>query len=168
MDWLKLNSNGILRGSLANSTETIQLTWIKLLALMSETHLRNGRFEYARNKPYSLKFIASSCGVSKKTLENCLIEYEADVNPETNLPRIQWDNGTLILTNWLNYQAKPLRKKNDPLPLSNSAERAITMKMAEKHPGSAVDGIINASNDGDIKARGLLYRLKQEALKSTD
>jgi hypothetical protein len=138
LDWLKLSSNGILRGSLANSPDCIQLTWIKMLALMSETHFRNGRFEYAQGKPYSLEFIAMNCGISIRQLKECLKEYENDINPNTNIPRIQWDKETLIITNWMSYQSKPEPKH---IPLSVESKKAITRKLASSYPESAEYGI---------------------------
>lgn len=108
MEYIKLNTRGILRGSLCQSDDVVQLVWIKLLCFMSETKQRNGRFEYAPGKPYDLDFIALNIGTSRVVLEACLREFEADVNPEDEQPRIKFDNdGTLILVNWERYQRKP-------------------------------------------------------------
>ena len=109
MEWLKLTSRGILRGSLSHSTDVIQLVWIKLICLMNETKFRNGRFEYAPGKPMGLDFIASNCGVTQTILEGCLAEYEEDINPETKEPRIKYDGeSTLVLTNWELYQGQKI------------------------------------------------------------
>ena len=103
--YLKLTSMGILRGTLSQSTDVVQLVWIKLLCLMSESKFRNGRFEYAAGKPYPLDFIATSCGVHQEILEGCLEEYKEDINPDTNEPRVKEEaDGTIVLVNWLEYQ----------------------------------------------------------------
>ncbi len=103
--WLKLTSMGILRGTLSQSKDITQLVWIKLLCLMSETKFRNGRFEYAPGKPYSLEFIAVSCGVHQEILEGCLCEYEEDINPDTGDSRVRTEkDGTIVIVNWEIYQ----------------------------------------------------------------
>ena len=58
MEWVKIWTNGILRGSLSQSKDVVQLVWIKLLCLMQESKFRNGRFEFAPGKPYPINFIA--------------------------------------------------------------------------------------------------------------
>lgn len=140
MDWLKLTSNGILRGSLAQSRDVVQLTWIKLLALMNETHFRNGRFEYAMGKPYSLDFIAMSCGITRPILEGCIAEYQEDINPNDGLPRVYFDSETLVLTNWAKYQDKKQEDEKKKLPLSDEALDKMNVRRQVKNPELTIKG----------------------------
>jgi len=128
--WFKLTTMGILRGSLSQSKDVVQLVWIKLLCLMSESKFRNGRFEYAPGKPYSLEFIAISCGVTKEILEGCLCEYEEDINPDTGEPRISIDaDGTVILNNWVAYQ-----KRKEEEKASQSVEVVVSPPSRPRQP----------------------------------
>jgi len=128
--WFKLTTMGILRGSLSQSKDVIQLVWIKLLCLMSESKLRNGRFEFAAGKPYSLDFLAISCGVSREILEGCLCEYEEDINPDTNEPRISREpDGTVVLNNWVAYQ-----KRKDEEQSTQSVDVLVTPPSRPRQP----------------------------------
>lgn len=140
MDWFKVYSRGILRGSLSQSSDIIQLTWIKLLALENETKFRNGRLEYATNKPYSLEYIAMNCGIDKGLLEGILEEYKEDVNPENGTARIKIDDdGTITLNNWERYQVSRERNGEQQQFAIRMSEEKRARYLANKYPGIIID-----------------------------
>lgn len=142
MDWFKVYSKGILRGSLSQSKDIVQLTWIKLLALENETKFRNGRLEYGPGKPYSLDYIAMNCGIEKELLEGILEEYKEDVNPEDGSPRITVDmDGTIILNNWEKYQVSRERKEDQKQFSIKKSEQQRLRYLANKYPGITVEVI---------------------------
>ena len=103
MDWLKLDSKGILRGSLAQSDYTTQLIWIKMLAMANETRDRDGYLRYAEGKPYSLEYVAQICNVTMDELKNAIDLFEDDIRGGKS--RVSFaDDGSLFLTNWNHYQ----------------------------------------------------------------
>lgn len=143
MDWFKVYSRGILRGSLSQSSDIIQLIWIKLLALENETKFRNGRLEYIAGKPYSLDYIAMNCGIDKGLLEGILEEYKEDINPENGTSRITIDDdGTIILNNWEKYQVSKERKEEKQQYAIRMTEEKRARYLANKYPGIVCDVIL--------------------------
>lgn len=156
MEWLKLTSKGILRGSLAQSTDVVQLVWIKLLCLMNETKFRNGRFEYVTGKPYTLDYLAMNCGVTLPILEGCLCEFEEDINPDTNEPRIKYDDdGTLILVNWWQYQSKPEKIVAQEIAKAKAKE-------TKRRQGLVADALLQAMNTMNARLKASRYQINEK------
>lgn len=110
MPYFKAFSEGILRGSLANADDIVQLIWLKLLAMANETRNRDGYLHYAPGRPFTLSFIAMTCNVGMEELLVSLGEFENDIRDGE--PRIKTaEDGTIYLTNFWKYQSKPERLK---------------------------------------------------------
>ena len=106
MDWLKLNSRGILRGTLAAAPHSVQVIWIKLLAMANETRDRDGYLHFKPGQPYSKEYIAQTCGVTIGELLDALDEFKGDIR--NNQGRIkELPDGTIYLSNWMLYQESP-------------------------------------------------------------
>jgi len=141
MEWFKVYSRGILRGSLSQTTDITQLTWLKMLALENETKFRNGRLEFAPGKPYSLEYIAVNCGITEGILEGVLEEFKEDVNPEDGTPRITIEfDGTIVLNNWEKYQVKRVVEQEGKPPLSEEAKDKMNVQRQVKNPNLTING----------------------------
>jgi len=140
VDWLKLNSKGILRGSLAISPNTTQLVWIKFLAMANETRNRDGFLHYAEGRPYSRSYIAETCNVSMEALDEAINEFLIDIRD--GISRIQIaEDGTIFLTNFNSYQEPPEGKGKEKLTGRELElyQRAQLNKLAEKFPIEALN-----------------------------
>lgn len=143
MDWLKLNSKGILRGSLARSNNVTQLIWIKLLAMASETRDRDGYLRYKKGEPYSLDFIAQICNVSRNDLDIALDDFMDDIRD--GIPRVEFaEDGSLRLNNWTYYQTRPVEEEASPRlrkAISDEVKDNLTIERVNKKPELGVVGL---------------------------
>jgi hypothetical protein len=163
MDWLKLNSKGILRGSLSQTNNVTQLVWIKLLAMASETRDRDGYLRYAKGRPYSMDYIAMICNVSRNELDIAIDDFIDDVRD--GHARVEFDDdGSLYLTNFLAYQKQPEKAEAELSPrLRSAAEKeALTRKMVNLHPEAARDGLSYGFKDNIISKQGEILRQNGE------
>lgn len=116
MEWFATYSAGILRGSLSDADDTIQLIWIKLMAMANEAkNPDSGRLEFAPGKPYPLSYIATICMKTEGELRSAIDEFKADISLD-GTPRVAIDtDGTLVLNNWGRHQCRAGRvvKKKD-------------------------------------------------------
>jgi len=136
MDWLKLDSKGILRGSLSAAPDTTQLIWVKLLALANETRDRDGYLRRKEGEPFTLLFIAEVCNVSISDLQAALCDFRDDVRD--GHPRMEFaDDGSIHLLNWEQYQHLPEDKKRLSARELELVERKKIHQLAEKYPNEA-------------------------------
>lgn len=160
MDWLKLNSKGILRGSLATADNDSQLIWIKLLAMANETRDRDGYLRFAEGKPYTHEFIAQVCHVTLDELEYALGLYELDVR--NGVSRIQYANdGSIFLTNWKKYQSNrkgEVDENADRVPLAAAdrlaGQQAAAARLGYLQPEAAQRGLEARQAEERRKALG--------------
>lgn len=152
--WWKAYSDGILRGTLANAEAIVQLVWLKLLCLHSETHNRDGWLHHAPGNPYSHEYIAVNLFVTVPVLESCLEVYRQDGRI------IEAPDGDIFLVNWEMYQAVP-DGKGKPKQLvgrdKELADRKRVRKLVEQYPDEAANalGRREGSNlDKNITTRG--------------
>jgi hypothetical protein len=134
MDWLKLNSRGILRGSLAGSSYTTQLIWIKLLAMANETRDRDGYLRFKEGKPYELSYIATTCGVTMDELMEAIDLFEDDIRDGHSRVTFASD-GSLYLCNWSKYQEKP--KKEEKPKMSDEQKIGMQTSLNNQNPDNA-------------------------------
>lgn len=105
MDWFRAYSSGILRGSLSDASDEIQLIWIKLLAIESETKNRDGCLRFCEGKPYTDEYIATVCLKPVEAIKYAISAFEKDIDKQTKLPRVSRESdGSLRLNKWLIYQ----------------------------------------------------------------
>lgn len=147
MDWLKLNSKGILRGSLARADIATQLIWIKFLALANETRDRDGYLRYKEGQPYSLEYIAMVCNVTKEQLDIAIDDFIDDIRDGHQ--RIEFaPDGSIKLNNWLKYQNQPPEKEASPRIIKSASElEAITRKNVRRMPDVATDELIKVTEE---------------------
>ena len=138
MDWLKLNSKGILRGSMATSDYTVQLIWIKLLAMANETRDRDGYLRFAEGKPYSLTFIADVCNVKPEELNRAIAEFREDMR-DGSYRVIIADDGSVYLSNWARYQVVPEDKVKPTGRELELYKRQQLNKLAKQYPIEALN-----------------------------
>lgn len=157
MDWIKLHVDGILEGSLSTTSNTTQIIWVKLLAMVGRTRNRDGYLRYKEGLPYPKEMIAITCNVTLNELEEALSEFTLDIRD--GQPRVIYaDDGSLYLTNWKNYQANQVNHKDTKQPLTDNQEKAITRKLTNKHPESARDALSYGFNDTIIDKSGEILR----------
>jgi hypothetical protein len=170
MDWFATWSAGILRGSLSEAPDSIQLIWLKLMAMANEAKdPLSGRLEFAKGKPYSLDYIATICLKPIGELETALEEFQKDISKD-GTPRITIEpDGTVVLNNWARHQPKQRgqtkQSGNGEKPKSvveqsktiwdaehrENIEKAMVFKGAQKHPKSAKAGIEVAETEKRMK-----------------
>ena len=137
MDWLKLHTTGILRGSLSASPNTVQLIWVKMLAMAGETRNRDGYLRLKEGEPYSMDYIATVCKVSVADLMDALTEFLDDVRD--GHPRIEFaDDGSIQIMNWESYQAVPEAKKKLSARELELVERKKLHYLTERYPQEAM------------------------------
>ena len=172
MDWLKLNSKDILRGSLARSDNVTQLVWIKLLAMANETRDRDGYLRYKKGEPYSLDFISTICNVEKNQLEIAIDDFMDDIRD--GHPRVEYaEDGSLKLNNWSKYQNAPVLDEVSPrlraaIENQPSTKKTYTKEQREEmarigayhNPASAKKGIEKREFEDSIKESNKRLRNK--------
>jgi hypothetical protein len=105
MDWFRAYSLGILRGSLSDASDEIQIIWIKILAMESETKNRDGCLRFCEGKPYTDEYIATICLKPVEAIKYAIAAFEKDIDKQTKLPRVSREpDGSLRLNKWLIYQ----------------------------------------------------------------
>lgn len=157
MDWLKLNSKGILRGSMAASDNVTQLIWIKFLAMANETRDRDGYLRYAPGHPYSIEYIAEVCHVGVNEVQIAVDDFMDDVRD--GMPRVEYtDDGSLKLNNWHKYQDAPPDKEAPPRLKSVLEREAITRRMTNQYPDSAREALGYGFQDTIIKKTGEIIK----------
>jgi RNase P subunit RPR2 len=105
MDWFRAYSSGILRGSLSDASDEIQIIWIKFLAIESETKNRDSCLRFCEGKPYSDEYIATLCLKPVEAIHYAITVFEHDIDKKTGLPRVSRESdGSLKLNKWLIYQ----------------------------------------------------------------
>ena len=111
--WFKVETEGWLQGSIRMDLSPEQRgIWIDLLALASNTRLRDGTLRFAPGKPMPREWIASTLRVTVELLNSAIEACLADTNKHDNKHRIEiWKDGTIELTNFAMYQAIPEGKK---------------------------------------------------------
>lgn len=136
MPFYKVYSDGILRGSLADADNTVQLIWLKLLAIANETKNRDGYLRYSEGHPYSFNYIAETCHVSVDELQKALDLFNKDIRD--NIPRISIvADGSIKLNNFLKYQKKPEPKKRQPMP--DTQKEGMLRRLVNLKPNTAID-----------------------------
>ena len=151
MPFFKAYSEGILRGSLAYSDETTQLIWIKLLAIANETRDRDGYLRYSEGHPYTKEYIAEMCHVSVKVLTKSLDQFSKDIR--NNIPRIVTaSDGSIKLSNFIKYQAKPERKPKEPMP--KNQKEGMVRSLVNQMPEVAEDTLTRDFGRTIITNRG--------------
>jgi hypothetical protein len=107
MEWFKVYQDGILRGSLSMVDNTIQLIWLKFLAIENETHYRDGWLHFAEGKPMSREYLASVCQVTVLELNKAIECFIGDKD-RVGHSRIEIkEDGDIYIKNWDKYQSKP-------------------------------------------------------------
>jgi len=146
MDWFKVYSEGILRGSLADADDTTQLIWVKLLGMANETRSRDGHLWFAPGHPYELEFIAQSCHTTLDQLRQAIDVFVNEIYTDGNPRLIIEADGTLFLKNWAKYQGSPsVKAKTSQIPLSledaNASQQAAAARLAYLQPDAAQRGV---------------------------
>lgn len=142
-EWFKTHSNGILRGSLANTDWYVQLLWIKLLAIENETHLRDGCLHFKPGNPMSREYLASQCMLDMDRFNTAIDMFLKDIDPEGTARVTILDDGTIRLNKWSYYQADN-KKANDKTKgtLSVATQKKIARVYANKFPDTVIDVIM--------------------------
>jgi hypothetical protein len=162
VDWLKLNSKGILRGSLSTTDNTTQLIWIKLLAMANETRDRDGCLRYAIGKPYSHDYIAQVCNVTINELYIAIDDYMDDIRD--GKPRVEYaEDGSLKLNNWLKYQSEAENGEGLNPRLKKAIDKdKLTRFMVNSRPETARDTLNDGFGDTIIDKNGEILRGNKE------
>jgi len=129
VDWLKLHSKRWIFGTNRVLSSGHRGIWADLLALANMTKFRDGTLRHDANIPMTKEYICSILQIPLRELESSLEVFTAEVG-DNGKPRVRiWDNGTIELTNFVEYQAP-----------SNNRQQAKTRD-------------INAENEERIAAR---------------
>ena len=162
LEWFKLYSHGILRGSIvAQMTLEEQMVWVKLLCFASECRDR-GIIRRAKGIPFEREDLARLLGIPEFLLSSTIEKCIKDENADDPLTRIMiLPDGSLQIANWERYQRKRTsRNSNQPqddTPVSEedkqAAQQAAAAKLAFLQPEAAKRGIDIRETDDRFKAR---------------
>ena len=142
MEWIKVYTSKWLYGSGRTMTPEKRGVWMDLLSLAGETKFRDGSLRFEVNEPMSRDYISALLRIDRELLDICLIAFQADVNIDDSIPRIQiWGDGTIFLTNFESYQSVPEGKGKEKLTGRELElyQRAQLNKLAEKFPIEALN-----------------------------
>jgi len=130
VDWFKVYSDGILRGSLATSDSDTQLLWLKLLAMANETRQRDGCLQFAPGLPMTREYIASVCHTTVDKLNKALEIYQHEIGVNNEPRVIIKEDGTISLTNWRVHQSPKTPARKPPTEKAKDAmfHREVIMK----------------------------------------
>lgn len=157
MKWLKLDSKGVLRGSLARADIATQLIWIKLLCMANETRDRDGYLRFKEGEPYSLDYIATACGVTINQLGIAIDDFIDDIRDGHS--RVEFaPDGSVKLNNWEKYQNQPPDKEAPPRLKEAAEKEAITRSLANQFPDAARDALDYGYRDTIINKDGVVIR----------
>jgi len=111
--WFKVETEGWLQGSIRMDLSPEQRgVWIDLLALASDTRVRDGTLRFAPGKPMPREWIANTLRITVELLNSTLDACTNDKNKEDEKHRIEiWDDGTIELSNFAKYQSIPEGKR---------------------------------------------------------
>lgn len=164
MDWFSIHTSGILRGSLSNADDTVQLIWIKLMCMANEAkNPATGRLEFAPGQPYPISYISTICRKTEEEIKNALEMFKLDISID-GTPRISIDtDGTICLNNWVMYQKRFQHKDKDDnhnKPIMDKEhkdmqDKANAFKLAQKHPEDAKAGLEQKEFEDKIKNKTL-------------
>lgn len=160
MEWVKIYTNGWLRGSIrAQLTPAERSVWADLIALAGENRKdeRRGIVEIAKGIPYTREKLASVLDIPvdllNSTIEKCVKDENAD-NPTTRL--VIMDDGALQIGNFDYYQKVPER-------INRKREAEKNAKAENSKKGRIKDSLIermleaiNARNKIDANLRYVL------------
>lgn len=134
-NWLKLYSNGILRGSIVVQLSLEeQMTWIKLLCFASECRDR-GIIRRAKGIPFEREQLAHHLGIPELLLNTTIEKCIKDENADDASTRIMvLPDGSLQIGNWELYQGSPEKRT----------------KGSEVEEGETGDTGIVYTNDGKV------------------
>ena len=143
--WFKIDTDGWLQGSIRiDLTPEQRGIWIDLLALASNTRLRDGTLRFAPDKPMPRDWIANNLRIPLESLNSTITACQLDKNKEDGRSRIEvWDDGTIEITNFARYQAIP-PEKTRPREDSRARElreRHLTRQLAKQYPDEAQDAL---------------------------
>jgi len=144
-EWFKLNSKGWLEGSIrVTMTSEQRGVWIDLLSLANESRLRDGTLRYAENLPMDRAWIASKLQISLDLLNTTIEVCRHDKNRDGDRHRIEiWEDGTIELTNFAQYQAVPPEKSRprEDARARELRERRTVRQLAKQYPDEAQDSL---------------------------
>lgn len=141
MNWFKMFPTGILRGSLSHTDIYTQLVWVKLLAVASETRLRDGHLRFAVGKPMTMEYLAIQCDCPIKFMQEALDAFQKDISPD-GTPRIQLNSdGSYFISNWALYQNKLAKAKKPPMP--EKQKLGMTRSLINQNPEFSGDVLAN-------------------------
>lgn len=111
--WIKVYAPKLIHGTMAGEPPNHVGIFIKLLCLANESGYRDGRLLTPPNMPMTREYISNILNVPLDEL-NAAIEYfknEVNQDPASEhygTARMQeLDGGMLVITNFIDYQAKP-------------------------------------------------------------
>jgi len=143
-DWFKLHSKGWLTGSIRQQlTAEERSVWADLLAMANECRTR-GVIARAQGIPYSREYLANHFGVSQELLNSTIEKCRADANdPGRSIReghRIEvLEDGTIVITNWEQYQAVPLRRGREDARSEELRQRRLARLAVDRFPDEAKD-----------------------------
>lgn len=160
MDWFKVYSKGILYGTTAMMSDLEQATWFKMLSLANETKFRDGSLRFGENMPMTRAYLATLFHRSIEQLDSCIERYKNDVNIDNSTPRlVEWEDGTLFITNFEKYQAPPdyakPKQSREDVPLApedkQASQQAAAARLGYLQPEAAKRGIVAKEFEQAIK-----------------
>ena len=110
----KIDTLGWLQGSIRiDMTSAQRGVWSDLIALASNTRMRDGTLRFAEDKPMPREYIANTLNITVEELNSCINVCIEDKNRDNTGHRIDiWEDGTIELMNFDKYQKVSDEYKN--------------------------------------------------------
>lgn len=153
MDWIKLTTYGILRGSIITQlTLEERATWVSLLCYAGEQRDR-GIIRRAKGIPYTREEIAIAIHVPLDVLNSTISKCMEDENADDPRTRIVFgEDKSLVISNWEKYQSKPEKTLNKEAGIAKAVD-------TRRRQGVAVDALIASVNRLNIGLRVQRYEV---------
>lgn len=140
MEWRKFYTRKWIYGSIRLSAPEIRGTFADLIALAGESKLGDGTLRHDVGKPMQREWIASVLMIPVELLDRTIEDGQKDVNVKDGKGRIQvWDDGTIQLTNFSEYQAGNIDQTpvEAPKKLTQEEIDKMTVRNAVRNPALA-------------------------------
>lgn len=145
MEWFKIWHDSWLDGKIREWSQEDRCNFIDLLALASRSGLRDGTLRTAVGKPISRPRICDILKISLDSLNRTLEIGQRELGDNGKARLKVWEDGTIEVSNWAQYQEKPVRVAQK----KRQSEATIFHRIIDKYPELLEDEVKRRKRQDD-------------------
>lgn len=155
MEWRKFYTRKWLYGSIRLARPDIRGTFADLMALAGESKLGDGTLRHDIGRPMAREWIANVLMIPLELLNETIDDGQNDKNVKDDRSRIVvWDDGTIEITNFTEYQSDANTKKKPPDKSEESKDKMALRRAVQKpelaHKAEEINGNQVIGKGGEI------------------